>query len=255
MKLKTYLAALAVAAATFTGGTMEARAMEGLEIGGDVGMVSQYVWRGATQTSGMPAVQGSLWAASDGFSAGLWFSNAYTSSNPKFAGRDVVEYDVTLDYSGEAGAVGYSVGGIYYLYQYDPQSNFAEVYAGASMDAPLSPSITLYYTVDDVSSGFYKSGDIWVDLGISGSAGGADLSGTLSYVSWESDPGRTADFYEDGFSLLALGVSKDLAVGDVTMTPSATVSVPIASKSSDGNRYIYGTQVENEFIAGLAIAY
>jgi len=212
---------------------------------------SQYVWRAVTQTAGATAVQGDMSVALGGLSGGVWFSNAYPSSN----GRSVVEFDWTLDYSGSVGSLGYSVGGVYYTYLYDGHSNFTEAYVGASYDTLLAPSLTVYYTVTDTDSGFYKNGDIWADLGVSGSALGADLSGTLSFVSWKSDAGRTADLYEDGLAALALGASKDLPVDGMTLTPSVTITVPLVSDSSDGNQYIYGTMVKPEFFAGLNLAY
>jgi len=170
----------------------------------------------------------------------------------------VVEFDWTVDYSGSAGDLGYSVGTIYYSYLYDGLSNFNEVYAGVSYDGPLAPSLTVYYTVTDGAVAFYKKGDIWVDLGVSGAALGADLSATLSYVSWASDSVNrptVGTSYEDGLSVLALGASKDVEVGDLTVTPSFTVSVPLASEAADGNRYIYNTQSEVEVVAGLNVAF
>lgn len=250
MQLKKGLMVLAVAAMASTVGVTAARA-EMPEVSGDMGAFSQYVWRAVTQTSGTPAVQGDLGVAVDGVSAGVWFSNAYPASN----GRDAVEFDWTVDYSGAAGALGYSVGAIYYTYLYDGHSNFTEAYVGGSYDGPLAPSLTIYYTVTDTDSGFYKNGDIWVDLGVSGAAGGVDLSGTLSYVSWESDAGRTPDLYDDGLAALSLGASKDMAVDGMTLTPSVTITVPLVGDSSDGEQYIYGTMVEPEFIAGLNLAY
>jgi uncharacterized protein (TIGR02001 family) len=250
MQLKKGLTALAAVALVSTLGVATARA-DGPEVAGDMGVFSQYVWRAVSQTAGAAAVQGDLSASMGGVTGAVWFSNAYPASN----GRDVVEFDWTLDYSGSAGPAGYSVGAIYYTYLYDGHSNFTELYAGGSYDGPLAPSLTVYYTVTDVDSGFYKNGDIWIDLGVGGSALGADFSGTLSYVAWKSDPGRTADLYEDGLAAIALGVSKDMAVDGMTLTPSVTITVPLVSDSSDGNQYIYGTMVEPEFIAGLNLAY
>lgn len=252
MQLKQGLAALALAATVFSApaGVLAAE----LEVGGDIGVFNQYVWRGVTQTNGAAAVQGDLGVSTGGLSAGLWFSNAYPSA-AKYANRDVVEFDWTVDYSGSTGDLGYSVGTIYYSYLYDGLANFNEIYAGVSYDGPLAPSLTVYYTVTDGGGTAYLKGDMWIDLGVSASALGADLGATLSYASWASDVGRAAAEYEDGLSVLALSASKDAEVGDLTVTPSLTLSVPLSKKDAADIRYIYGTQSEVEVVAGLNVAF
>lgn len=259
MKLKkSYLTTITASMLILAAGNMQAQAEE-ISISGDIGVASQYVWRGAVQ-KGQPAVQGDLGVSVAGLSVSAWFSNSYLSPEPQFAGKDVIEFDFTADYSGSVGDVGYSAGGIYYTYLYDAHSNFVEAYAGISYDAPVSPSVTVYYTAKGVDSGFYKTGDIWVDLGFSTSVAGFDLSGTASFVSWKTDAAKRpvvggVDKYRNGVSLVQLAISKDVELGDVIITPSIGISVPVIGKSSDGERYIYGGAVKNEFIAAVNIAY
>lgn len=251
MQLNRRLMVWVLAALGLTMGAAATARADGPEVSADVGAYSQYVWRGVTQTANAPAVQGDVGVSMSGLSFGAWFSNAYPATN----GHQVEEFDWTLDYSGAAGPVGYSVGAIYYTYMYDGHSNFTEAYVGGSYDGPLAPSLTVYYTITDVDSALYVNGDIWVDLGVSQSVGGYDLSGTLSYVNWASDAARASDTHKDGLSVISLGVSKDIAVADTTMTPSLTVTVPLVSDSADGMQYIYGAPVENEFIAAVNFAY
>ncbi|HKI62366.1 MAG TPA: TorF family putative porin [Mariprofundaceae bacterium] len=248
-------------------GTQSTKAQaEDLSIAGDIGVASQYVWRGVPQTASKAAVQGDLSVAKDGFSGSVWFSNSYASPAPQYAGKDVVEFDWTLDYSGSIGdtGLGYSVGGIYYSYLYDSPSNFGELYAGISYDAVVSPSLTAYYNVKGTSNtgtsaGFYKTGDIWVDASASGSLAGFDLSGTVSYAKWKKDaavrPIGAINTWKDGLSLATVAVSKDVKVGDSTMTSSLTYTYPLAKKQADGNRYIYGLPVKSEFIAAVNFSY
>jgi len=85
---------------------------------GNVGFFSQYVFRGATQTDGQPALQGGFdYAHSSGIYAGTWASNiswledaaAYTSSS--------LEWDFYGGYKGTiTGDIGYDVGLLYYYY-------------------------------------------------------------------------------------------------------------------------------------------
>ncbi len=255
MKLKkSYLAVLMASVLGGTASVSIAQAEE-VSVSGDIGVASQYVWRGAVQ-KGTTAVQGDLGVSIEGLSVSTWFSNSYASPDPQTLNKEVIEFDFTADYSGSIGDVGYSIGGIYYTYMYDSHSNFVETYVGLSYDAIISPSVTAYYTAKGVQSGFYKTGDLWVDLGLSTSVKGFDLSATASYIRWKADAAnRVANLYRNGISLVQVGISKDIEAGGVTVTPSMGFSIPVIARSSDGNRYIYGAAAQNEFIAALNIAY
>ena len=226
-------------------------------ISGNIGVFSQYASRGLSYTSGKPAVQGDVVASYDGLSASLWFSNAYPSPAPQFAGRDVVEFDWVLDYSGTTKAFGYSIGAAYYTYLYDSASNYPEVYASLSYEATFSPSLKGYLTVLDSHSKATLTGDIWVDFSLSTDVAGLTFSAGASYAHWASDTVNriNTDIYKDGLSLANIGVSKDIEVGDITLTASLTGSIPIIADSADGNKYIYGTIAENEVVFGLSLAY
>ena len=259
MKIKNGILSILTAGVLGFGMSLTAQAEEdGVSVSGDIGVFSQYVWRGVPQNGNKTAVQGDVGLAYEGLSAGAWFSNSYSVGT-----RDVVEFDFTLDYSGSIGdsGLGYSVGGIYYTYMYDSKSNFPELYVGLSYDAPVSPFVTAYFTVADSSNKFYKSGDIWVDFGLTGSLAGFDLSGTLSYVKFKKDPVNRPivggiDMWKSGLSMAALGASKDFAVGDLTVTPSLTTTFPLIKKQADGFRYVYGAGLNTaEFVAGVNIGY
>ncbi len=255
MKMKKMTLAAAFASLLAMGGFAPQAKADG--VSGDIGVYTQYVWRGVTQTNGKTAVQGDLGYSMGGLSAGVWFSNAYPASAPQYAGRDVVEFDWTLDYTAEFDALSVSAGAIWYTYLYDSASNFPEVYLGASLDAPLSPSLTIYYTTTDSKSKAYLAGDMWIDLGLSASVQGFDLGATLSYVNWKNSAKYrpTTAQWKDGLSVLALNVSKGVKLGDVDATVSLTWSQPLAKKAADGNRYIYGVAAKSEFVAGVNFAY
>lgn len=239
----------------FTTAVTPAQASD-LEVSGDMGVVSQYVWRGVTQTNGKTAVQGDLGVSISGLSASVWFSNAYPSPAPQFNNRDVVEFDWTLDYSNSFGdsGVDYSVGAIGYTYLYDSASNFPEIYAGLSY-GPVS--VTAYYNVKDSFNNAYLRGDTWVDIGLSTSIQSFDISGTISYANWKKDAVNraTTSLFKNGFNLLTLGVSKDIEVAGITVTPSLTATLPVIGKDAAGNRSIYGATTKSEVVAGLNFAY
>jgi uncharacterized protein (TIGR02001 family) len=116
MKMKGLVVAAAVLASSnaFAGAT------------GNVGVVSDYLFRGVEQSiGGGAAVQGGLdYAHDSGVYVGTWVSSLDAS---------VYETDLYAGFSGKtAGGLGYDVGYIFYGYRDAPIANFSEVYAGLS---------------------------------------------------------------------------------------------------------------------------
>lgn len=111
----------------------------------NVGLVNNYVFRGITQTSGAPAIQGGMdYAHASGFYAGLWGSNVswIVDSGTAATGSRSMELDYYLGYKNSfATDFGYDVGYVYYNYlgssNYSPTTDYApadtaEVYAALS---------------------------------------------------------------------------------------------------------------------------
>lgn len=91
---------------------------------GNVGLYSQYVFRGITQTNGKPALQGGFdLAHKSGFYAGTWASNVswigdgYPSSAPQPGPSASLEWDFYGGFKGSLPAdFGYDLGVLYYWY-------------------------------------------------------------------------------------------------------------------------------------------
>lgn len=80
------------------------------QVSGNVGVVSNYLFRGVTQTDDGAAVQGGFdFEHESGFYTGTWLSNV------DFGGKEDVEVDLYAGYRGEFGSSGASwdVGAIY----------------------------------------------------------------------------------------------------------------------------------------------
>jgi uncharacterized protein (TIGR02001 family) len=91
----------------------------------NVGLTSNYLWRGLEQSNGKPAVSGGIdYTADSGFYAGTWVSSA------DWADGMTYEVDIYAGYSGETTDFTYDVGFIQYAYP-DSTDNvdFNEVYA------------------------------------------------------------------------------------------------------------------------------
>ena len=95
------------------------------EITGNASVVSDYNWRGITQTAGDPAIQGGVdYAHDSGFYAGAWGSNVDFGD----CCDENMEVDLYFGWSGGETLV-WNTGFIYYLYPGADGLNFPEIYA------------------------------------------------------------------------------------------------------------------------------
>ena len=96
----------------------------------NVGVTSNYVWRGVTLSNEGPAVFGGVdYSHDSGAYAGVWQSSeGFTDSG---------ETDVYVGYSGEAGSISYDVGYLMYMYPQDqniPDVDYDEIYFSVGYD-------------------------------------------------------------------------------------------------------------------------
>lgn len=136
------------------------------EFSANIGVTSNYLWRGVTQTDDGPAVSGGVdWAHNSGFYLGGWVSNIDWALEDVGSGAEV---DLYGGFSGEYEDFGYDVGLIYYWYPvtgYD-DSNFGELYVKGSwkwFSAGLA--YTLGGDADDDAP--FSQGDIYYHIGAS----------------------------------------------------------------------------------------
>jgi uncharacterized protein (TIGR02001 family) len=106
--MRTAFACAALTAALLTAGT--ARAQSTPEVAWNVGLVSDYVFRGFSQTNEDPALQGGVDATFGSFYAGAW------ASNVDFGDDTDAEVDIYGGYRGETGGFGFDVGVVGYGY-------------------------------------------------------------------------------------------------------------------------------------------
>ncbi len=160
----------------------------------NIGLYSQYVWRGQRQGAGAMSVQGDVGIEHDsGVSGNVWFAT--------LGSGNVTEFDFTMDYSADLGFMGYSAGVILYRYHNSGASNATELYVGASHELG---SATAYYDTN--------SKNIWIDLSSGVELAEFSVEGTLSYA--------IPDVGSNEFVNLAVGVSQEIEVDDVILSPS-----------------------------------
>ncbi len=181
----TLLAVSAGGAAAEEGGAFAASNFSGTVTG-----VSDYLFRGISQTNSNFAIQGSFdYAHPMGFYVGTW------ASNVSFGGN--IEIDYYAGFSNEVGDFSYNLGGVYYTYPKSSGSgdesagefDYFEAYLTlgyAFSSLPLSPSLSASYYFspdffgeDDTAN--YVSGSLDLslpyDIGFSAGLGYQDVSG------------------------------------------------------------------------------
>jgi len=181
-------------------------------ITGNIGLFSQYIFRGLTQTNEEPALQGGMdYSHASGFYAGTWGSNvSVLRDSGAYSAGGSLELDI---YGGFKGAIGksdfgYDVGLLYYWYPGDAAPTFKEadtleVY-GALTWKWLSAKLS-YALSDDVFGVPNADGTYYLDFtatypvpntkltlighyGIQkfeGSTGGVDNDSFASYEDWK----------------------------------------------------------------------
>ncbi|MDK8465815.1 MULTISPECIES: TorF family putative porin [Marinobacter] len=126
------------------------------DVSANLGITSNYLFRGVTQTDGSTATQGGFdYEHASGLYVGGW------GSNVDFGDGTSYELDLYAGFSGAIEDIGYDVGYIYYSYPDAPESiDFGEIYGELSYSIA---SIGVAYTANsDVSGeGLFVQGDIY----------------------------------------------------------------------------------------------
>lgn len=95
----------------------------------NVGITSNYIWRGITQSDKKPAVSaGADYNHQSGFYAGTWFSTVDFGDETDF------EYDFYSGYTTEINGADIDFGYIYYGYQGGEDNHFSEAFVKVSFD-------------------------------------------------------------------------------------------------------------------------
>lgn len=247
-------------------------------ITGNVGLFSQYIFRGLTQTDRDPAIQGGFdYAHSSGLYAGTWGSNiSWLRENATtFAGGAVVpagtysrggsvELDFYGGYKGTVGDFGYDIGTLYYWYPGGisaavqaasapfavPKANTWEAYAGASWKW-LSAKFS--YSLQNDTFGVADSrGTYYLDLSASLPLGDVmkELTGFTVSAHWGYQKFDGTDPRNVGFAAAYGGRTpdnddlysyKDIKVGLSYALPKDFTIGAFYSKAYDTNLFGYGS--------------
>lgn len=204
MNFKHLAVAAAVSASTFSGTALA-------QLSGNVGVVSDYLFRGLPQSGGA-AVQGGLdYAADSGFYVGTWASTIGFGGDAGGAGAEV---DVYAGFGGEAGGVGYDLGAIFYWYSEedevdmpDPSYNTIELYGSLAISMF---SLSAYYAPDK----YFGVDESAYGIGLGFSAPISEKLAFDAFVGHNGGKGNEA-FTPDGDTYIdySIGLSADVGNG------------------------------------------
>ena len=200
-------------------------------ITGNVGLFSQYIFRGLTQTNEEPALQGGMdYAHSGGFYAGAWGSNiSWLRDFNSYKAGGSLELDIYGGFKGTFGKsdFGYDVGLLYYWYPGDVtagshKADTLELYGALSwkwLSGKLSYSLKdKTFGVDDSQGTYYL--DLTANfpipntkLSVVGHYGIQKYSGSNGAVGCSSTDNDTCASYNDWKVGLNYSLPRDFTVG------------------------------------------
>ncbi|MBP7704629.1 MAG: TorF family putative porin [Caulobacter sp.] len=180
---------LAICAATASLAMGGAAFAQEVEFSGNIGITSDYIFRGVSQTDEGPAIQGGADLSSGIFYAGVW------ASNVDFYDETDAEIDLYMGVKPELGPVALDLGAIYYGYLNEPSgADYAywEFKAAASIPAgPATLGAAVYYSPEffgGIGSATYvevngaiSPADKWT---INGALGNQGFDAGGDYTTW-----------------------------------------------------------------------
>lgn len=232
-------ASLALAA-----GALLLSAQSHADLTANASVTNNYIWRGLTQTTNEPAVQGGIdYSHDSGFYAGTWVSNVQYESDDVYS----YEHDLYAGFSFEVGdGVGLDVGYLYYNYDDDAEFDFGEVYGSVSMGGFSFSANFLTNTEADASPGqdFDAFGTYYLS---------ANYAFTLAN---DVELGFHVGYHDGDFSEAFNGVSGDYYDYNVTLSKAGfTFMISDTDLDDDGSFATTGARDNDEikFVISYAV--
>jgi uncharacterized protein (TIGR02001 family) len=205
-----------------------AEAASDFSFSGNVGMYSDYIFRGYTQTKHQPALQGGFdMEHSSGLYLGTWASNVKWTTEGGYMDDNDLEIDVYGGWAGDLGPVSVDVGFLQFFYPGDnaaggAEADASELYVGVSKDFGFASAGLTYYNVistdawgfTDAKGSEYLTLDVDVPVGdsitLSAHVGHQKFDGTNNSVSDYTDWKLNAEYaINDTFAVGAFYTDTD----------------------------------------------
>lgn len=187
--MRTAFAAAAALAVLLTASA--AAAQDGPSVSWNAGIVSDYVFRGYSQTNQDPAVFGGVDVTAGNFYAGAW------ASNVDFGDATDAEVDLYGGYRTEVAGFAVDVGGVAYLYVSQPDGadyDYVELKAAASRGVgPVTVGAAVYWSPDffglDEEATYVEANAAFAvtdKFTVSGAVGHQSLDVNDDYATWNA---------------------------------------------------------------------
>jgi uncharacterized protein (TIGR02001 family) len=213
---------------------------------GNVGIFSQYIFRGLTQTNRDPALQGGFdYSHSSGFYAGTWASNiSWLKDSFAYSGGGSLEWDFYGGYKNTFGKSDftYDLGLLYYYY---PGTTFPGAVKADTLEAYGALgwkwiTAKYSYSLNNKTFGVTDSRGTWyLDISADVPIGDTGLTANLHYGKQKYDGNNgvnnTLFSYEDYKLGLTYALPKDFSIG------------AFYTNTSGANRLAYGSFAEGGF--------
>lgn len=243
MKFKTLSAMCLAATSVFAASSAMAWESEdgAHSTSANVGLFSDYLFRGISFSDDKPAIQGGFdYAHASGLYAGTWASNLSIDDETN------IEIDVYAGFANEFGesGIGYDLGVVRYMYpgtENDEELDYNEYYGGLSYSYF---SATVFYTSDWVNTGedeiYYKLGfDYDLPYGLA-------LSAHYGYTDSDRNDGDPAK--SDSYSDYGIGLTKGFAGLDW--------SVGYYGTDSDGEDFaVVDSNADDRFLVSVSSSF
>lgn len=151
--MKSFKILMALATMTTTMANMATAQEKEYTISKNVSIVSDYVFRGISQSDEAPALQGEVgFEHMNGFHASIWGSTINFAND----GDESIELDLSAGYAFNYNGIDFDLGAIQYYYPETSSSrnyNFLEFYANAGKDfGPVAATVGVNYSNDYFAS-------------------------------------------------------------------------------------------------------
>jgi len=210
----------------------------------NVAIVSNYLYRGITQTGASPAMQGGFdLAHASGAYIGVWGSSISWVSDGGLGTSAGTEFDTYAGYKGTAGSISYDVGYLRYNYPgvypktfstgfANPDTN--EVYVAATYSIVTAK---VSYSLDNTFGVKTNAGSTYFDLSVNYPVGESGYTLGAHYgVQTFKGYDKTVFAVDPGYSDYRLSISKDLTNGyALGLTLSSTNASDVVYRDLNGN--------------------
>lgn len=221
-------------------------------------VLSQYIWRGQELSRDSIVMQPYITVGYAGFSANIWGNlDTHTKLTDE---TKWTETDVTLSYSKSIGITTLTGGYIYYAL--DSIDDSQELFASASLDVPLKPTLTIYREMAHYPS-WYITAKLSHTLEFANDIT-LDLSGTASYLLSDDSEGYpkikhgapTGDKFEDFHDGLVSAVLNIPVAKGLKVMPQLAWSFPLSGDASNEMKWRSQDGSRNNFVyGGLAVSF